>query len=161
NITMARLFVRQIFSLGGESEPVEAEALQLAGRRDLSRLTLTLGKLSARDVFDQNAFAGDAQTQFMNWALVANEAWDFPADAIGYIRGFTAELALPQWAVRYGFFQMPRVSNGVAIDQHVLEAWGMAVEIERDFKLAAHPGAARALVYLNRARMGSYEASLE
>ena len=96
----------------------------------------------------------------MNWALMANEAWDYPADALGYITGFAAELNQPVWTLRYGFFQMPRVSNGTALDQHFLEAWGMVTELERRYALNDHPGAVRFLAYLNSAHMGSYQAAL-
>ena len=70
--------------------------------------------MSAKDIFDNNAYANDPRTQFMNWALMANEAWDYPADSLGLSTGFAAELNQPKWALRYGFFQMPKVSNGVA-----------------------------------------------
>ena len=59
----------------------------LAGKQDVSRITFTLGRFSAKDIFDNNAYANDPRTQFMNWALMANEAWDYPADAIGYTTG--------------------------------------------------------------------------
>ena len=42
---------------------------------------------------------------------MANEAWDYPADAIGYTTGLAVELNQPQWTLRYGFFQMPRFSE--------------------------------------------------
>ena len=112
NVNIARLFIRQTIGLGGEQEAVEDGPLQLAGKQDVSRVTLTLGKISAKDIFDNNAYANDPRTQFMNWALMANEAWDYPADSLGYDTGFAAELNQPQWTVRYGFFQMPRSSNG-------------------------------------------------
>src|SRR6185437_7198709 len=101
--------------LGGETQTVEDDALHLAGAQDTSRLTLTLGRMSAKDIFDNNAYANDARTQFLNWGLMANEAWDYPADSLGYITGFATELNQPHWAARYGFFQMPRVSNGTAL----------------------------------------------
>ena len=72
--------------------------------------------------------------------------------------GFAAELNQPQWTVRYGFFQVPRVANGTAQDPHYLEAWGMVTELERRFTLGSHPGAVRLLGYLNRANMGDYRA---
>jgi len=161
NVTFARLFVRQTFGLGGEPEAVQDDALDLAGKVDAERLTLTLGKLSAKDIFDNNAYANDPRTQFMNWAPMANEAWDFPADSLGYITGFAAELELPPWAARCGLFQMPRSANGMAQDSHYLEAWGMVTEVERRFVLNNHPGAVRWLAFLNRAHMGSYEEALE
>jgi len=161
NVNFSRVFVRQTIGLGGEEERVEDDALHLAGSRDASRITLTAGRMSAKDIFDNNAYANDPRTQFMNWGLMANEAWDFPGDSLGYISGFAAELNVPQWAVRYGFFQMPRVSNGTAIDTHFLEAWGMVTELERRYDIGGHPGAVRLLAFLNRAHMGSYQAALD
>jgi high affinity Mn2+ porin len=137
------------------------DALDLAGRHNVSRLTLTLGKISVKDIFDNNTYANDPRTQFMDWALMANEAWDYPADSLGYMTGFAAELYQPGWAVRYGFFQMPPVSNGMGDDHHLLKAWGMVAELERDYAVAGHPGAVRLLVYDNRAHMGSYQAALD
>jgi len=157
NVTFARLFVRQTIGLGGEQEPVEDDELHLAGKQDVSRVTLTLGKFSAKDVFDNNAYANDPRTQFMNWALMANEAWDYPADSLGYETGFAAELNQPHWTARYGLFQMPRSSNGMAQDQRYLEAWGMVAEFERRYSVKGHPGAVRLLTFLNSAHMGSYQ----
>lgn len=161
NLNIPRLFIRQTFGLGGEEENVADDALHLAGRQDVSRLTLTLGKMSARDIFDQNAFAGDPRTQFLNWALMANEAWDYPADSLGFITGLAAELNQPRWTLRYGFFQVPADANGVAIDPHYLDAWGMVAEFERRYELNGHPGAARLLAFLNRAHMGDYQAAAD
>ena len=158
---IARLFIRQTIGLGGEQESVENDELHLAGVQDVSRITLTLGKFSAKDIFDNNAYANDPRTQFMNWGLMANEAWDYPADSLGYMTGIAVELNQPHWAVRYGFFQMPPVSNGMGTDPHYLEAWGMVTEFERRYAVNGHPGAVRFLAYLNSAHMGSYQAALD
>jgi high affinity Mn2+ porin len=139
-VNLPRVFIRQTIGFGGEQEAVEDDQLQLAGKQDVSRLTLTIGRMSAKDIFDKNSYSNDPRTQFMNWALMANEAWDYPADSLGFITGLAAELNQPDWTARYGFFQMPRVSNGTAIDQHFLEAWGMVTEFERRYKIADHPG---------------------
>ena len=157
NVNLACLFVRQTIGFGGEQEPVEDGPLQLAGQQDVSRLTLTVGRFSAKDIFDNNAYANDPRTQFLNWALMANEAWDYPADSLGYETGVAVELNQPRWAARYGFFQMPRSSNGTAQDSHYLEAWGMVTEFERRFTIQGHPGAVRFLAYLNSAHMGNYQ----
>ena len=87
NVNIPRLFIRQTIGLGGEQEDVPDDLFTLAGKQDVSRLTLTMGKMSAKDIFDNNAYANDPRTQFMNWALMGNEAWDYPADALGYITG--------------------------------------------------------------------------
>jgi high affinity Mn2+ porin len=160
NVNFARVFIRQTIGFGGEQEDVPDDQLTLAGKQDISRLTFTIGRFSVTDIFDNNAYAGDPRTQFMNWAFMANEAWDYPADPLGYITGFAAELNQPVWTLRYGFFQMPRVSNGSALDPHFLEAWGMVTELERRYSIGDHPGTIRFLAYLNEADMGSYQAAV-
>jgi high affinity Mn2+ porin len=157
NVNIPRLFIRQTIGLGGDTEAITDDALDLASQPDISRLTLTIGKFSAKDIFDNNAYANDPRTQFMNWALMANESWDYPADALGYITGLAAELNQPGWTARYGFFQMPRTSNGTALDGHYLEAWGMVTELEKRYTVHDHPGTIRFLAYLNHANMGSYQ----
>jgi high affinity Mn2+ porin len=161
NVNLPRLFIRQTVGLGGEQENIADDQLNLAGEQDVSRLTFTLGKFSVKDVFDNNAYANDPRTQFMNWALMANEAWDYPADALGYITGFAAELNQPGWAVRHGIFQMPDGANGTAVDGHVLEAWGMVTEWERRYTLDGHPGTLRFLAFLNHAHMGRYQDAID
>ena len=161
NVNLSRVFIRQTVGFGGEDEAVEDDELHLAGRQDVSRLTFTLGKFSVKDIFDNNAYANDPRTQFMNWSFMANEPWDYPADSLGYTTGLAMELNQPHWAARYGFFQVPRESNGVAQDSHYLRAWGMVAEAEHRHTLNDHPGVVRLLAYLNQANMGSYQATVD
>jgi high affinity Mn2+ porin len=161
DVTITRLFLRQTFGFGGEQEKIEDDQLTLAGQQDVSRLTLTLGRMSAKDIFDNNAYANDPRTQFLNWSLMANEAWDYPADALGYITGFAAEFNQPAWALRYGFFQVPDVSNGMVPDEHLDAAWGMVTELERRYTIHSHPGTVRLLAFFNHAHMGSYQIALD
>jgi len=161
NVCASRVFIRQTIGLGGDQEPVADDALHLAGQQDISRITLTVGEISVLDIFDQNSYASDPTSQFLNWALVGNEAWDYPANSLGYITGFAAELNQPNWTARYGFFQMPTVANGMAINQQYLQAWGMVTEFERRFVIHKHPGAVRLLAFLNRADSGTYADALD
>jgi high affinity Mn2+ porin len=157
----ARLFIRQVLSLGGAGTKVDDDQNQVAGSQAEERLTLTLGKLSASDVFDTNAYSHDARTQFLNWALVDDGAWDYPADAKGYTGGFTAEWALPTRTLRYGIFMEPEIANELPLDSHIDKAFGQVVEWEERYSAAGHPGALRPLAYWNRAHMGLYQAALE
>jgi high affinity Mn2+ porin len=173
NGMIARLFIRQTINLGGQTESIDDDELHLAGQQDASRLTFTLGRLSVIDIFDNNTYANDPRTQFMNWALVANEAWDYAADSVGYTTGFAAELYEPHWALRYGFFQMPGEQNGLTADDKIFEwpdggtgsagkfweSWDMPVELEYDYG-QAHPGKIRLLAYLNEANMAPYSAAI-
>lgn len=55
---------------------------------------------------------------------------------------------------------MPRVSNGAALDSHLLAAWGMVSEAEIRYKIGAHSGTVRFLSFLNRAHMGNYQEAI-
>ncbi len=157
----ARLFLRQVVNLGGKSSTVEDDPNQVAQAQDENRLTFTLGKLSATDVFDDNAYSHDARTQFLNWALVDDGAWDYPADGKGYTGGFTAEWTLPSRTLRYGIFMEPQVANELPLDDRVDKAYGQAFEWEERYASGGRPGALRALAFWNRAHMGSYQAALD
>ena len=176
-LMFARLFIRQTIGLGGEQEDVPDDQLTLAGRQDISRLTFTMGEFSTLDIFDPNTYAEDPHTQFMNWAMVGNLAWDYAADSVGYTTGIAVELNQPTWALRYGFFQMPRVQNSLTGDDPFLmwrtsgatgsagaygpflHDWGMVVEFERRYSVNAHPGAIRFMPFLNEANMASNHAA--
>ncbi|HEX7653467.1 MAG TPA: carbohydrate porin, partial [Verrucomicrobiae bacterium] len=54
-----RLFIRQTIGWGGGTDDVADDAFTLAGQQDMDRLTFTLGRFSAKDVFDNNAYAND------------------------------------------------------------------------------------------------------
>jgi high affinity Mn2+ porin len=177
NLTFARLFLRQTVGLGGEQEDVPDNQLTLAGRQDISRLTFTLGRFTPTDVIDRNTYAHDPETQFMNWALVTNLAWDYGQDTVGYTTGLAVELNQPNWALRYTFFTMPPYHNFENIgsgdsgdDQYLmwparggygpfLRSWAMAAEFERRYSISSHPGAIRGLAWLNEADMASYDAA--
>jgi len=176
-LMFARAFIRQTIGLGGEQEDVPDGQLTLAGRQDISRLTFTIGRFTLLDIFDQNTYAEDPHTQFLNWALVGNLAWDYPADSVGFATGFAVELNQPKWSLRYGFYQMPDVANSLTGDDRFLlwrpnggivppaaygpflHDWGMMVEFERRYSVNAHPGAIRFMPWLNEARMASNHAA--
>jgi high affinity Mn2+ porin len=171
---IARFFIRQTIGFGGEKETVASDQLTLAGKQQASRLTFTAGRYSVKDIFDSNAYANDPRTQFMNWAFVANAAWDYPADALGETTGLSAEFESPKWALRYGFFQLTKQQNGFSAEDQFLvwpgessagddrffHDWGMVAEGERRYSVAGHPGVVRPLAYLNQGEFGSYKAAL-
>jgi high affinity Mn2+ porin len=110
----------------------------------------------------------------MNWGLVTNLAWDYPADVIGFDTGLAVELNQPKWTLRYGFFQVPSRQNSFTEDDQILtwphdslghdgpffRAWAMVTEFERRYGINTHPGAIRFLAYGNRADMFSYSGAI-
>jgi high affinity Mn2+ porin len=165
---VARLFIRQTFGLGGEQEDVKDDQLTLAGKQDISRLTFTVGRFTPSDICDNNTYAHDAHTQFLNWATATNLTWDYASDSVGYTTGLAVELNQPNWALRYGFFQMPGMENGFTADDRIFcwpsggsggeffRSWGMMTELERRWKIDNHPGAIRFMGWLNQADMASF-----
>jgi high affinity Mn2+ porin len=156
----ARLFLRQTWNLGGDPVKVESDMNQLAGTVSNRRLVLTLGNIALNDIFDNNAYAHDARSQFMNGALVDNGAWDFAADARGYTWGAALEYIDADWAVRYGRFMEPKESNGQPLDTRIFKHYGDQVEVEHDHQWRGQDGKIRVLVFRNHARMGSFEDAL-
>jgi high affinity Mn2+ porin len=158
---LARLFVRQTFALGGAGEAQEDDQNQIQGPRRARRLVVTAGKISGTDVFDANTYAHEPRTQFNNWSLWANGAWDYPADTRGYTWGVSVELYRDAWAVRLGSFLEPREANGLEFDHDVAHAHGDVLELEHRHTLSARPGAVRVLAFWNHANMGVYREALD
>lgn len=156
-VGLARLFLRQTWNLGGGSEAVEDDQNQVAGSRDKRRVVLTAGKVSGTDVFDGNAYSHDARTQFNNWSLWANAAWDYPADTHGYTWGVALEWYHDDWALRFGSLMEPKEANEMELDHQVSRAHGEVLELEHDHELGGRKGAIRLLAFQNHARMGVYE----
>jgi high affinity Mn2+ porin len=157
----ARLFIRQVIGLGGAPRKVDDDQNQVAETDPADRLVFTAGKFSATDAFDGDAYSHDARTQFLNWSLVDDGAWDYPADAKGYTGGFTAEWVMDTRTLRYGIFMEPKVANELALDSNIGKAHGQVIEWEERYSASGRAGALRLLGYWNRAHMGSYQQALD
>ena len=157
---IGRLLVRQVWGLGGVEEEIPDAFNQVAGTRDVDRVTLSVGKMAPTDIFDDNKYSHDPRTQFLDWALMYNSAWDYPADLRGYSYGGAIDLNRQDWALRYGVFAEPAVANQMSLDPRFLQAHGQVVELEERYRLKERSGKLRMLAYLNRAHMGSYAQSL-
>jgi hypothetical protein len=159
-VGLARLFLRQTWNLDGPLEAVEDGPNQAATRQSRRRVALTAGKLSGTDIFDGNTYSHDARTQFNNWSLWANAAWDYPADTRGYTWGLALEWLHDDWALRAGSLMEPKEANQLELDHEVRHAHGEVIELEHDHQLGGQKGALRLLAFQNHARMGSYREAL-
>jgi high affinity Mn2+ porin len=152
-----RYFFRQTFGLGGEQETIADGPNQLAGKQDIDRVTLTVGRFAVGDIFDANAYAHDPRTDFMNWAMWSSAAYDFPADLPGFTRGAVAELNRKDWALRAGVFQVPEQPNS---DVLVFKTGGAIVELEERYAIFDQPGKLRLGTFANRGDTGNYSDAL-
>jgi len=160
DVYICRAFIRETIGFGGEKEAADDAPFELKGTKDVRNLTITVGHLSAKDIFDNNAYANDSRSQFMNWALMANDAWDYPANTLGFTNGAAVELNSGTWAGRLGIFQVSEVANGMRMDWNLAHAWSTVAEVERRYSPGGHAGALRLLAYDTRANMGSYQETL-
>jgi high affinity Mn2+ porin len=158
HFAIARFFLRTTLNLDGKAqESVEDDLLNLRGKQDTNRITITAGRMSVKDIFDNNQYSNDPRGQFMNWALMANAAYDYPADALGFTTGIAIEWNRPKWTIRYGWFQMSKYRNQFtaegayltlptqanAGDGKIFEDWGMVTELEHRHRIGSHAGAIR------------------
>ena len=175
HFSVVRFFIRKTINLGGKGkEPVDDDEITLRGEQDPNHITITVGRYSIKDIFDNNRYANDPRTQFLNWGLMANAAYDYPADALGFTTGIAIEWYTPKWALRYGWFQLTKYRNQFtaeslyltipsepeAGDGKIFKDWSMVTELEHRHNLGTHPGAIRLLVFDEQADMGSFKAAV-
>lgn len=153
---------QQTFESGGEWEKLADIANQIPEPRYKNNIVFKIGKLTATDDFDDNTFSHDPRTQFLNWGLMYNPTWDYPANVRGYTYGGTLEFNLFDSSVRYGLFAVAAIANGAPIDPHLLQAHGQVVEVEQRWTILNDlPGTVRLLGWLNNANMGDYRLALQ
>jgi high affinity Mn2+ porin len=140
----ARAYVRYTIPLGEEKS-----------------LSVVAGKFAITDFFDGNSYSHDPRSQFMNWALMSNGAWDYPADTRGYTVGTVQELRMATWSFRSAVVLEPTAANGPTFDTRIGRNRGLALEYEHDHTVLGRKGAARVLTFLNQERAGSYREALQ
>jgi len=163
NPYLARYFLREVIPIGKETESVAQGESQLAGPRPTHRIVLSGGKMGVSDIFDTNRYANTTRTQFMNWGLINCAAYDYAADTRGYSQGGAVEYITPDYAVRFGAFQMPKIANFIQFSSDYKNNFGAQAELELHPKFLATkagPGIVRLTGYYNRAHMGDYRASV-
>jgi len=153
---IARLFLSYDFGFGAEKEHFESDENQLAGDRPMVRYTVTVGRFSLTDFFDNNNYTHDPRSQFMAWALMYNGAWDYPADTRGYTWGWVHEFHTRNWSWRYASAAEPKTANGGRFDRRLFVDRGDVLEQERRYTLGRHLGTVHVLEYANHTYSGSY-----
>ena len=96
---VARSYARFMLPLGDELTRVEHAQDQIPGLEAATRLELKFGRLAAPDDFDKNRYAGSTRTEFMNWSLWENSAWDYAANTRGYSDGLMIAYVSPAWSL--------------------------------------------------------------
>jgi len=153
---LSRAFVRQVVDLGGETVQVDSAANALATSRSQDNITVTLGKFSVVDLFDNNIYAHDPRTDFLNWSVIDAGAFDYAADAWGYTYGAAVEWTQRWWTVRVGAFALSTVPNSEKLDRSFRQ-YSWVGELEARHEILGQAGKLKLLAYVNRGRMASYD----
>jgi len=156
----SRLFLRHIFGLGGEQEDLPDSANQVAETVDVSRLTLTFGKVAIPDLFDNNIYAHDGRSSFLNYALAEAATFDYAGDQIGFTWGAALDLNQKDWAFRAGYFLTSDVPNSLNYDTRLFRRGQYLVEFEERYRLFDAPGKLRLTGWVSRCFCGSFAATL-
>ena len=153
---VARIFLRQTFGLGGEQETISDGPNQLAGKQDVSRITVTAGKFAVTDAFNGNVYANDPRTTFLNWNIYGGGSYDWTMDKLSWTWGTFVDFNQKDWAFRTGYFLLPTVSNSNNFDTHIPDRGQYTAELELRYQLFSQPGKLRFFGWLNHGTMGGY-----
>ena len=155
-IYIARLYFKQNFEWGTEKDTIKDDVNQLAGLKSKRYFSIAVGKFGMADFFDGNEFSHDPRTQFMNWALMDNAGWDYPANTRGYTLGATAELGQPTWTLRFAFTLVTTEANMSTWDAKIGRANTQTLEFEKRYQLSGQKGTLRLLAFTNNGKFGNY-----
>jgi len=155
---LGRLFFRQTIPLSGADRDklVGSDANQLKEYLPEKRVVITAGKFAVSDLFDNNAYSHDPRTQFINWSLMSNAAWDYAANTRGYTDGLALEYITPEWAARAATTLEPTYANGPDLDYNFLKAYSQTVEVSKNISHNKHNGVIRLLLFRNVTKAPAY-----
>ncbi|MGZ3884472.1 MAG: carbohydrate porin [Bacteroidia bacterium] len=157
-IYIARAYIRQLFPLSKERERQPDDENRVEQQVPVKYISLTVGKISIADYFDDNSFAHNPRTQFLSWGLMSNGAWDYPANTRGYTPSVMLEWITPKIEFRYAASMMPTTANGNVMDGNLDKANAQTIEFKYKFSIHGRAGKISALGFMNTAHMGSYTA---
>jgi len=143
------------------TEHRSGEQNKIADNVPTSRITITVGKFSLADFFDDNAYSHDPRGEFMNWALMDNGAWDYPANTRGYTWGAVVELFEPGYEVRLSSVLVPKIANSEIYDLDIHKAHGETAEFVKKFNVLNYPGTIRILGFANFSRAPRYATAVQ
>lgn len=155
-IYLARMYYSQLFALTNDKDRQEGGFNELKGFIPTKYLAFTVGKVSLADFFDINQYSHDPRTQFMNWGLMSNGAWDYPANTRGYAPSFITEYVTPKNEFRYAISLMPVEANGLAMNWNVSKSNSSTFEYTRKYNLFKRKGAFRVLGFFTMGKMANY-----
>ncbi len=163
-VFVARLYGEYKFPLSKTKQLQSDDINQVKASISKEYISVIAGKFSLTDFFDDSQISHDPRTQFMNWSLMGNGAWDYPANVRGYTYGIVVQALFKDWAIRFASATVPNEANGESMQWKGSDASGNVIEIEKIHLFTKtdkqytnmHAGA-----FLNKANMGNYAKSIK
>jgi high affinity Mn2+ porin len=163
-IFIGRLYLEHRFPLSKKIESVETDLNVIKENTYSNYISILIGKFSLTDFFDDSQISHDPRTQFMNWSLMGNGAWDYAANTRGYTMGLVIQALYKDVAFRFAHTAVPMEANGPELQYKGTDASSTVFEFEKTrlFKKSTtkfttfHTG-----LYVNKARMGNYATSIK
>jgi high affinity Mn2+ porin len=162
-LSAARYFIQQMIPLGHTGyEHQEDDKNQMEGGIPSNRIVISAGKFSMSDFYDDNSYSHEPREQFLNWALMSNGAWDYPANTKGYTYGLVVELIKPTWAARISSVAVAATANHSDMEYKFGKAHSETLELTKKMSLLdGLPGAIGFIASYTASKAPSYQQGLE
>lgn len=161
-VYVARIFLRQQINLDkNHFDTLEDGVNQVREWVSQKRLTINFGKFGIADFFDQNSVSHDPRSDFMNWSLMNNGAYDYAANTRGYTGSLVIEYYTPGWVLRGGTALMPVYANGPTLNFNWVKTNSETFEIQKDYAIHGLPGTTRLLFYYNTSKAPAYQTVID
>ncbi len=161
-LSLSRAYFQQVIPLGNTGYEEIQDVTNQVGDKTIAskRIVVEAGKFAMSDFFDKNIYSHDPRSQFFNWSLMSNGAWDYPADVKGYTSGLVVELYMPKWAARIASVAVPEVANHPQMEYVLGKAHSETAEFEWKTRFKTRPGKIRLTFSYTASRAPSYEQGL-
>jgi high affinity Mn2+ porin len=161
SLSIARAYLQQNIPLGHtEYENVTEDINQVSDKVPVNRITINAGKFSISDFFDKNSFNHDPRTQFLNWSLMSNGAWDYPANTKGYTWGIVIEIIKPSWSFAISTVAVPKIANHPELEYVFGKAHSENAEFDKKTNFNGRHGVISFLASYTASRAPSYQQGL-
>ena len=158
---ISQLWYREVIPLSDDTIDVERGPLAQLTTLPARRLDIHIGKYDMVDFFDLNSVANDSHSQFMNWTVVNDGAYDYAADVRGYTYGGIIDYEDRMWGFRFAEALLSKRANGLNLQKNLQDAHSENYELEvRPTLMAKRNTVVRILGFTNFANMGDYHQAI-
>jgi high affinity Mn2+ porin len=159
---LARLEYHKVIALSDDTIDVERSPLSILTQLAVRRIDIHVGKFDLADFFDLNAVANSSHSDFINWTVVNDGAWDYAADTRGYTYGGVIDYEDRWWGLQFAEALISKRANGLNLQKNLQDAHSENYELElRPNLMEKRSTNIRLLAFTNFANMGDYHEAID